>query len=122
MNTCQKFFQKEYSTYTAPCKMCDCNCALNSCFFQHDGNFVLYRNFDNHPLWASGTHGSGAIKAVMQTDGNLGVLFHFNIVIIIIVIINYVYNVQSFSVICSSSGHAFFVPYNRVGYLYCTKI
>ena len=51
------------------------------CFcFQHDGNLVLYRNSDNHPLWATATHASGAIKAVMQADGNLGTRFHFNIV------------------------------------------
>ena len=38
---------------------------------QKDGNFVLYRTSNNQALWASGTNGSGSVKAVMQDDGNL---------------------------------------------------
>ena len=38
---------------------------------QKDGNFVLYRTSNNQALWASGTNGSGSVKAVMQYDGNL---------------------------------------------------
>ncbi|WP_338786163.1 MIR domain-containing protein [Metabacillus sp. FJAT-53654] len=40
---------------------------------QEDGNFVLYEvhKGKNIPVWASNTNGSGAVKAVMQGDGNL---------------------------------------------------
>ena len=37
---------------------------------QHDGNLVLYQRHVG-AVWSSGTHGSGADRAVMQTDGNL---------------------------------------------------
>lgn len=37
---------------------------------QDDGNLVLYRRKDLHPLWASNTSGSGGQCAVMQEDGN----------------------------------------------------
>ena len=39
--------------------------------YQYDGNLVLYRNSDGHPLWASNTHGQTTRVAIMQTDGNL---------------------------------------------------
>jgi len=38
--------------------------------FQDDGNLVLYRTRDNHPLWASGTNGRGR-RTDFQADGNL---------------------------------------------------
>lgn len=44
---------------------------------QDDGNLVVYRTHDNHPLWATGTQGSDVHRAEMQTDGNL-VLYHVN--------------------------------------------
>ena len=44
---------------------------------QDDGNVVLYRKQDNHPLWASGTNGQDVKRAVMQDDGNF-VLYHTN--------------------------------------------
>ena len=37
---------------------------------QSDGNLVIYRISDNRAIWASNTMGSGAVKAVMQYDGN----------------------------------------------------
>jgi hypothetical protein len=37
---------------------------------QADGNLVLYRNFDNSPLWASDTAGEPVTRAIMQPDGN----------------------------------------------------
>jgi hypothetical protein len=37
---------------------------------QTDGNLVLYRNYDNSPLWASNTAGKPVTHAIMQTDGN----------------------------------------------------
>jgi hypothetical protein len=39
---------------------------------QSDGNFVQDDRNGNQPnvLWASGTNGSGAVRATMQTDGN----------------------------------------------------
>lgn len=37
---------------------------------QSDGNLVLYRLSDRHPLWASNTYGKTAVTAIMQTDGN----------------------------------------------------
>lgn len=36
---------------------------------QPDGNFVVYRN-DGHVIWATYTHGRGAVRATMQMDGN----------------------------------------------------
>jgi hypothetical protein len=44
---------------------------------QTDGNLVVYRNSDNHPLWATGTQGTDVHRADMQSDGNL-VLYHVN--------------------------------------------
>ncbi len=38
---------------------------------QEDGNLVLYRVKDNHPLWASYTNGQDVKGAIMQSDGNL---------------------------------------------------
>jgi hypothetical protein len=38
---------------------------------QGDGNLVLYRVRDAHPLWATGTASSGASVAKLQGDGNL---------------------------------------------------
>ncbi|GAU87994.1 hypothetical protein RvY_00770 [Ramazzottius varieornatus] len=38
---------------------------------QTDGNLVLYRTRDGHPLWASNTHGRQVREAIMQHDGNL---------------------------------------------------
>ena len=40
---------------------------------QGDGNFVLYEvhKGQNIPVWASGTNGSGAVKAIMRNDGCL---------------------------------------------------
>jgi hypothetical protein len=37
---------------------------------QGDGNLVVYRISDNRAIWASNTMGSGAVKALMQYDGN----------------------------------------------------
>lgn len=37
---------------------------------QDDGNLVLYRHSDRHPLWATNTAGSNAKDASMQNDGN----------------------------------------------------
>lgn len=37
---------------------------------QDDGNLVLYRLSDHKALWASGTNGKAASKAIMQQDGN----------------------------------------------------
>ncbi len=36
---------------------------------QTDGNLVLYRN--NHPIWATDTHGQDVESCTMQGDGNL---------------------------------------------------
>jgi hypothetical protein len=44
---------------------------------QTDGNLVIYRNSDGHPIWASNTAQSDVDRAVMQTDGNF-VLYHVN--------------------------------------------
>ncbi len=38
--------------------------------FQHDGNFVIYRN-DGHPIWASNTWGNPGAVLVVQNDGNI---------------------------------------------------
>jgi hypothetical protein len=38
---------------------------------QADGNFVVYVNWDEQPLWSSGTHGSGSNVMNFQADGNL---------------------------------------------------
>lgn len=38
---------------------------------QRDGNLVLYRVHDGHPLWASGTSNKPVTVTVMQADGNL---------------------------------------------------
>ena len=38
---------------------------------QEDGNLVLYRTQDGHPLWASGTNGHAVSRCIMQSDGNL---------------------------------------------------
>ena len=37
---------------------------------QGDGNLVLYRLSDHKAIWASGTNGQAASKAIMQQDGN----------------------------------------------------
>ena len=37
---------------------------------QQDGNLVMI-NYDGHPIWATGTDGSGAIACFLQQDGNL---------------------------------------------------
>lgn len=37
---------------------------------QGDGNLVLYRLADHHPLWATATNGKIAVSAIMQGDGN----------------------------------------------------
>jgi hypothetical protein len=39
--------------------------------YQTDGNFVVYRTRDKHPLWASNTNGQPAWRCYMQGDGNL---------------------------------------------------
>ncbi|ATP29486.1 D-mannose binding lectin [Chromobacterium violaceum] len=44
---------------------------------QSDGNLVLYRMANHHPLWASNTNGKDAMRAIMQTDGNF-VLYDFH--------------------------------------------
>jgi hypothetical protein len=44
---------------------------------QTDGNLVLYRFSDQHPLWASNTQGKGAKTATMQADGNF-VIYNSN--------------------------------------------
>ncbi|WP_413625476.1 hypothetical protein [Luteibacter sp. Lutesp34] len=36
---------------------------------QSDGNFIVYRH-DGQIIWATYTHGRGAVRATMQTDGN----------------------------------------------------
>ncbi|MBP4046347.1 hypothetical protein [Chromobacterium violaceum] len=38
---------------------------------QSDGNLVLYRMANHHPLWASGTNGKPGCFVTMQDDGNL---------------------------------------------------
>jgi pseudomonalisin len=38
---------------------------------QTDGDLVLYSNYFRQPVWATNTNGTGAIRAVMQEDGNL---------------------------------------------------
>ena len=38
---------------------------------QSDGNLVLYRVANQHPLWATGTKGQDVLRAIMQSDGNL---------------------------------------------------
>ncbi len=38
---------------------------------QADGNLVLYRTQDWHPLWATGTNGASVNFVAMQGDGNL---------------------------------------------------
>lgn len=38
---------------------------------QTDGNLVLSLYSSKEPIWASGTHNTGAIKVTMQKDGNL---------------------------------------------------
>src|SRR6516165_11160274 len=43
---------------------------------QSDGNLVLYRLANGHPLWATGTNGQDVMRAIMQSDGNL-VLYTF---------------------------------------------
>ena len=45
--------------------------AAGELIMQGDGNLVLYRSADHKPLWATGTNGTGATYAEMQTDGNL---------------------------------------------------
>jgi len=37
---------------------------------QGDGNLVLLRRANRHPIWASGTNGKDVAAAVMQGDGN----------------------------------------------------
>jgi hypothetical protein len=44
---------------------------------QSDGNLVIYRQSDGHPLWASNTAQTDVHRAVMQGDRNL-VLYHIN--------------------------------------------
>ena len=44
---------------------------------QSDGNLVLYRMANHHPLWASNTDGTDAMRAIMQMDGNF-VLYNFH--------------------------------------------
>lgn len=39
--------------------------------FQTDGNLVIYRRSNFQSLWATGTNGQGATKALIQSDGNL---------------------------------------------------
>jgi hypothetical protein len=43
---------------------------------QTDGNLVLYRVVNQHPIWSTGTTGQDISHAVMQTDGNF-VLYTF---------------------------------------------
>jgi hypothetical protein len=38
---------------------------------QSDGNLVLYRTANWHPLWATGTNGQDVNFVAMQGDGNL---------------------------------------------------
>ena len=42
--------------------------------YQTDGNLVLYRMSDNHPLWASDTCGQPAGQCLMKSDGDLIIL------------------------------------------------
>jgi hypothetical protein len=44
---------------------------------QTDGNLVIYRQSDGHPLWASNTAQTDVHRAIMQPDGNF-VLYHVN--------------------------------------------
>ena len=44
---------------------------LFTLMYQTDGNLVLYRNADDHPLWSSRSSGTTAGMVVMQHDGNL---------------------------------------------------
>jgi hypothetical protein len=37
---------------------------------QNDGNLVLYRIANRHPLWHTQTNGQDVMKAIMQPDGN----------------------------------------------------
>jgi len=71
-----------HSHYGTDCLHGHCNGSINcgqrlfspnrsvELVMQEDGNLVLYRRKDLHPLWASNTNGSGAQVAVMQGDGN----------------------------------------------------
>ena len=43
----------------------------NRFYMQGDGNLVLRNVSSQKALWASGTDGRGAVKLVLQTDGNL---------------------------------------------------
>lgn len=46
----------------------------NGCFkliFEWNGNLVIYRQRDNHPIWDSKTFGKGGNRTCMQGDGNL---------------------------------------------------
>jgi hypothetical protein len=43
----------------------------NRLYMQGDGNLVLRNVSTQKALWASGTDGKGAVKLVLQTDGNL---------------------------------------------------
>ena len=43
----------------------------NRLYMQGDGNLVLRNASTQKALWASGTNGKGAVKLVLQTDGNL---------------------------------------------------
>ena len=44
---------------------------------QSDGNLVLYRTANMHPVWSTKTNGKDVMRAIMQTDGNF-VLYTFN--------------------------------------------
>ena len=46
---------------------------------QDDGNVVVYRDADRHPVWSSNTSGAYITKALMQYDGNLVLYDAYNV-------------------------------------------
>ena len=42
-----------------------------SAFMQSDGNFVIYDDSNDKPLWSTGSGGKGTSFMIMQPDGNL---------------------------------------------------
>ncbi len=71
------------SSVLAPNQSLFTNQSLNSpdgrfqLIMQSDGNLVIYRLANHHPLWATGTNGKDVMRAIMQTDGNF-VLYDFH--------------------------------------------
>lgn len=70
------------SNILAPNQFLDINSTLTSTngqyqlLLQSDGNLVVYHLANHHPVWASGTDGSNAMRAIMQSNGNF-VLYDF---------------------------------------------